>query len=551
MSMNDRTIEILLIEDNQADAELTRTAMGLRKMLFNLHLVKTGEDALHFLNRIEPFSNAVRPDLILLDLNLTGIGGHEVLERIKTDQDLRKIPVVVLTSVQSELDILKSYSMGASSYIIKPVDFDNFSHVVQKIQDYWCSVIQLPRYDLVEKYKVLSHSVAAPSLKKTGPVERVNLLYIEDSDADSEIIFQNLSNLSEPRFILHREICLLDSFKYLEDHAADVVLLDLSLPDSESFETVLKFRASHPTLPLVVLTGGRDKALGMRSITEGADDYLVKGEFESELLGRTLVYAIERKFYALGLENALVRECAARNDAEKAVGIRDEFLSIAGHELRTPLTALKLQIQMLIRTLQRGEKDLLVNTLVQNFAEKADGQIDHCCRLIDSLLTFSNIQSGRLKLEYVKLDLNQVVRNTAERFIAELEIAGCEMILDLTAPVEGEWDLLRLEQVLTNLISNGIKYAPGRPITVSVTSNQEKAWISVKDQGPGIAPQDREKIFQRFERVPTTAAVPGLGLGLYVVRQIIDTHGGFIQLDSELGSGSVFTVCLPRNPRVV
>ena len=545
---NNRPIEILLIEDNEADVELTREAMLAHKIPVNLQVVRTGEQALHFLSRSDTQAKLKRPDLILLDLNLPGLDGREVLERIKIDRDLRHIPVIVLTSAQADLDLLKSYSMGANCYIHKPVDPNNFSQIIKQIQDFWCGVVQLPNNELVEHYRVSYGSLAQPFLRKRNPEEPIRVLYVEDSDADSEIVFQNLNNLSEPRFTSHREIRLADTFNYLEKNTVDVILLDLSLPDSEGFETVLRFHAHSPLLPLVVLTGAEDKAMGIRAVKEGADDYLVKSQVHSELLGRTLLHAIERKAGHLSQLDALARERSARNDAEKAIGIRDEFLSIAGHELRHPLTSLKMQMYVLMETLKKSEKDPILYKLVQKIAETADEQVDRFGKLIDTLLNSSNIQSGRLKLEYSKFDINKIILDSVARFNPELKNAGCEIILNFGSAIEGEWDSLRVEQVLINLLSNGIKYAPGKPIVVKVTSDANSVWICITDQGPGIAPQDRERIFQRFERAHKTRAVPGLGLGLYVVRQIIDTHGGTVLLNSELGVGSTFTVCLPRKP---
>jgi signal transduction histidine kinase len=547
--MYNRSLEILLIEGNQAIAELTREAMANHKILVNLNVAKTGEEALNVLFRTAPFTKASRPDLILLDLNLPGMAGREVLERIKTDRDLRSIPVIILTSAQADLDILKSYSMGASCYIIKPADSESFFQMIQLIQDFWCGIVQLPKVELVEKYKVSQGFQAPRVVPMRNPKEPLHVLYIEDCDADWESVFENLNLFSEPHFTSHREIRLVDSFKYLENHTVDVVLLDLTLPDSVGFETIVKFHAHYPLLPVVVITGSEEKDQGIRAVKEGADDYLVKSLVNSELLGRTLLHAIERKARTLEQLDAFAREHAARNEAEKATEIRDEFLSIAGHELRTPLTALKMQVQLLIKTLQSGQKDSLVSLQVQNLAEKADGQIDRFGKLIDILLNFSQIQSGRLKFEYSKFDINEIVQDTVDRFATELNDANCEVILTLGAPVEGEWDLLRVEQVLINLLSNGIKYAPGKPITLSVTSDKESVWIRITDQGPGIAPRDQDRIFQRFERADETKSIRGLGLGLYVVRQVIDTHGGTIQVNSELGKGSTFTICLPRKPR--
>ena len=545
-SLYERPLEILLIEDNPADADLIRETIALREKPLNLHVLKTGEEALHFLSRSGPFQNALRPDLILLDLNLPGMDGREVLERIKAELRLKQIPVIVLTSAQADLDVLKSYSAGASCYILKPVDPDLFAQVISQIQDFWFSLVQLPNHVMSERGKSSHSLLAQPLLPRRASDQPLHVLYVEDRDADAEKVLQDLTHLSEPQVIAHREIRLADAFQYLANHSVDVVLLDLRLPDSEGFETVRRFHANSPFVPFVVLTGNEEKALGIRAVKEGADDYLVKSQIQGELLGRTLLHAIERKAGQLRQLDALSRERVARSEAETALGIRDEFVSIAGHELRHPLTALKMRLHLLITALQTGVKDTLSHELAHKMAQKADVEVDRFGKLIDTLVNTSHIQSGRLKLEYSRFDLNETVRESVERFAPELKNAGCEVILNLGAPVEGEWDSLRVEQVLMNLLSNGIKYAPGKPITISVTAEIDKVWIRFTDQGPGIAAQDQERIFQRFERAQVKNAVSGLGLGLYVVRQIIDTHGGSIFVKSELGRGATFNVCLPR-----
>ena len=193
----------------------------------------------------------------------------------------------------------------------------------------------------------------------------------------------------------------------------------------------------------------------------------------------------------------------------------------------------------------KGEKDELLKKRLQDMAKKVDVQIDRFSQLVGKLLDFSRIQSGRLSLEYSDFDLNEIVRESVERLAPELKEAGCEVSMNLGQPVIGEWDRLRLEQVLINLLSNGMKYARGKPIEVSVVSEGQSVRIQVMDQGPGIAPQNKERIFQRFERVEETKSISGIGLGLYVVRQIVNAHGGTIEVKSDLGAGSAFVVRLP------
>jgi chemotaxis family two-component system response regulator Rcp1 len=137
-------IEILLVEDNPGDVRLTREALRDGKIVNSLHVAEDGVDALAFLRREGKHRNAVRPELILLDLNLPKKDGREVLAEIKADEDLKRIPVVVLTSSQAEQDIVKSYSLHANCYVTKPVDLDQFITVVKSIEHFWLKVVKLP-----------------------------------------------------------------------------------------------------------------------------------------------------------------------------------------------------------------------------------------------------------------------------------------------------------------------------------------------------------------------------------------------------------------------
>jgi CheY-like chemotaxis protein len=137
-------IDILLVEDNPGDVELTRESLAEGKIYNNLWVAENGEQALDFLYRRGDHSNAPRPDLILLDLNLPGTSGHEVLEVIKDDTELRAIPVVILTSSAAEEDIARSYNLHANCYVTKPVDFQQFSKVVRSVESFWFTVVKLP-----------------------------------------------------------------------------------------------------------------------------------------------------------------------------------------------------------------------------------------------------------------------------------------------------------------------------------------------------------------------------------------------------------------------
>ena len=142
-----KVVDILLVEDDAGDVELTREGLAAGKMFVNLQTVDDGIKALRFLKREEPYSNAVRPDIILLDLNLPRMDGRETLKQIKADKQLRSIPIVVLTTSEADADILECYDLGASCYISKPVSFDNFLKVVHSLEDFWFNVVKMPPKD--------------------------------------------------------------------------------------------------------------------------------------------------------------------------------------------------------------------------------------------------------------------------------------------------------------------------------------------------------------------------------------------------------------------
>lgn len=249
---------------------------------------------------------------------------------------------------------------------------------------------------------------------------------------------------------------------------------------------------------------------------------------------------------AMALDNGLLYK-----EAQDAVRARDSFLSIASHELNTPLTSLSLNVQTLQRMLQRtdiGSGGPFQDT-VDAKLQGVQRQISRLGKLIHELLEVSRITAGKLRLEPEELDLAMLVRELVPRFVDDLTRAGCTLQLELPEPgVLGLWDRLRVEQILQNLLSNAIKYGRGAPIHLRVEADAQYARVAVRDQGIGIAAEDQRRLFQRFERVASERHYSGFGLGLWIVRQIVDAMGGRILLESEPGRGSVFTVELPRRP---
>ena len=227
----------------------------------------------------------------------------------------------------------------------------------------------------------------------------------------------------------------------------------------------------------------------------------------------------------------------------KAIQLRDDFLSIASHELKTPLTPLKLQLQLLNRQIKSGEK--VENERLSQLLANSDRQVSRLSRLIDDLLDVSRISSGKFNLELEKISFSKIIEDVLSQYEGQLKEVLPEIIVEADGSLEGYCDPVRIEQVLINLLTNAAKYAPGKPVKVTLKKIDGYARFSVIDQGPGIEKENQERIFRRFERVQNPENISGLGLGLFISYQIIEAHKGKIHLDSSMEKGSTFSVDLP------
>jgi predicted ATPase/signal transduction histidine kinase len=246
---------------------------------------------------------------------------------------------------------------------------------------------------------------------------------------------------------------------------------------------------------------------------------------------------------ALAMDNATLYK-----DAQDAVRVRDEFLAIASHELKTPLTPLQLQLQTLERRLPRLVPEGEGATWLRERLGILYRQSERLERLVNELLDISRIAGGRLRLELEPIDLSEVLRQVAGGFdqSGETSRRNCQVTVQgADTRVVGQWDRLRVEQVVTILLSNALKYGEGQPIEMALTSDGTTASLSVTDHGIGIQPEHLERIFGRFERAVSSRYYGGLGLGLYIATQIVKAMSGSIRVTSTPGEGATFTVTLP------
>ena len=231
-------------------------------------------------------------------------------------------------------------------------------------------------------------------------------------------------------------------------------------------------------------------------------------------------------------------------ELEEAIRVRDDFISVASHELKTPLTSLRLNLDVLLSAAS-GPGPLTTEKLHRRL-EIVDRVADRLQQLIEELLNITRVTSGHMALTLAQVDLAEVIDDVIARLATQLTDARCPVNATLQRPVLGRWDRLRLDQIVTNLVSNAIKYGAGQAIEISLSSNDQGAVLVVRDRGIGIATEDQSRIFQRFERAVSTRSYGGLGIGLWLVERIVGALGGQITVASQPGQGAVFSVLLPR-----
>ena len=256
----------------------------------------------------------------------------------------------------------------------------------------------------------------------------------------------------------------------------------------------------------------------------------------------------ERLAHVEAERDALVTALAAARAANDASAgderLRNAFFAMASHELRTPLQTIAMQIDVLVTRVSDTADEVPTEWLAGRLV-RAQRAVAEMRRLVDGLLNISEISSGHLELHPSRVDLGELAEDVIASMRDALTWAGCRWDVEIDEPVQGHWDRLRLEVVLHNLLTNAMKYASGGPIIVRVGRDGDFAALSVADRGPGIPLEAQERIFDRFERVSGTSKVPGFGLGLWIVRTIVQAHGGEVRLQSAPGQGATFTVLLP------
>lgn len=347
----------------------------------------------------------------------------------------------------------------------------------------------------------------------------------------------------------------------LLEHEFALAILDVQMPGMDGFELAEVMRSTTRTrhIPIVfVSAAGRELDYAFKGYESGAVDFMYKPLDADAVRSKVNVFVTldqqrrETRRQMLALEQSrheqevLLRELnQTQQELQRSLRMRDEFMSLVAHELRTPLNTLFLETQMRSLQLKRGNTAAFGGQQMEAMIQRDERQIKSMIRLIDDMLDVSRMRSGKLSIRPAKVEL----MNLLERVVSDLSLqaatTGSSLTLRPHGGVDGCWDEFRVEQVIVNLLTNALRYGCGQPVEVSVERSDEMVRIDVRDQGKGIASSDLERIFEPYERGARNGEPKGLGLGLYISRQLAISHGGELRVSSKSGEGSVFSLVLP------
>ncbi|KAI2683786.1 hybrid sensor histidine kinase/response regulator [Pseudomonas sp. TNT3] len=352
-----------------------------------------------------------------------------------------------------------------------------------------------------------------------------------------------------------------EALSLLLQHEFAMAILDVQMPGMNGFELAELMRGTEKTknIPIVfVSAAGRELNYAFKGYESGAVDFLHKPLDIHAVKSKVNVFvdlyrqskAMKQQVEALEQsrreqEALLVQLQSTQRELEQAVRMRDDFMSIVAHEVRTPLNGLILETQLRKMHLARDNAAAFTLDKMHAMVDRDERQIKSLIRLIEDMLDVSRIRTGKLSIRPSRFDLAALVRGLLQNFAPQIDAAESSVTLNAEESVIGHWDEFRIEQVISNLLTNALRYGAKSPISVKVYSENGQARVEVRDQGIGIGEENQKRIFQQFERVTAKHAVAGLGLGLFISEQIVTAHGGTITVESRIGEGALFRVCLP------
>lgn len=373
----------------------------------------------------------------------------------------------------------------------------------------------------------------------TDALATIRVLLVEDDEGTATLLRRMLrESLASELISLRHASNLTEALSHLESKEADVVFLDLGLPDSQGLETLIRLHRLWPELAIVVVTALASEEMQIAAVEYGAQDYLVKGCFEAVLLRRSIHYAIGRKRSEVQLRRA-------KEEAEEANRSKGNFLASVSHEIRSPMNAIIGFSELLAEESLTEQQEQYVG-IIREAAENLLG-------LINDILDLSKMEAGRLTLEPERFRLEDLLEGVYRLFQEEARRRGVQLEIERSAglPADMVSDAGRLRQCLVNLVSNALKFTEQGYVRLTVEETQEagerRIRFMVSDTGIGIPASQHASIFETFVQADgsTTRRFGGTGLGLAITRDLAELLGGSVWVESEEGRGSTFTLEIP------
>jgi signal transduction histidine kinase len=540
-------VPILLVDDQpEGLMALEATLAPLGQQLVT---ARSGREALRHLLH-QDFA------VVLLDVVMPDMDGFETAQLIRERERSRNTPILFLTALsRGEVPEFRAYAVGAVDYMLKPYEPDILRSKVSVFVDLFRKTEMLRRQsEALREAQRREHERELAAAHQKLEVER--------SRWREELLRREMeSGRNQQRWLEAVLAALPTPLALLEPGSGQTLFANRAA--QELANGCLIYREARMLHPDVVFSDAEGKGLPDEALPAARAS---RGEVlaglpvewrHGEQHGAALAFSSRlpqmhgrAETVLLALLDVTALHVTERN-LQRAVRVRDDFLSMASHELRTPLTSLKVHIQGALRAASRRNEEPLPLSQYVAKLETLEHNVTRLAQLVDSLLDISRINAGRLDFELAEVDLAAVVRDVASRFSEEAARAGCPLVVRTDQRVVGQWDRGRLDQVVTNLLTNALKYGPGAPVELSVRQEESHATLEVCDQGIGIREEDRHRIFERFERAVPHENYSGFGLGLWIVHEIVTGLGGSVTVESAPGKGALFRVQLPwsREPQ--
>jgi signal transduction histidine kinase len=517
----DERVDILLVDDQPAS--LVALEATLERLGERIHTAESGREALRILLERD-FA------VILLDVMMPVMDGFETARLIRERPRSAKTPIIFLTGLtEGELPLFQAYEVGAVDYLIKP-----FEPAILRSK---VSVF----VELARKTQQVKQAAEALAEARRNELERTLLRQQMETGRDQERWLEAILDMMPTPLVLLNPAPRTTVFaNWAANALAGGAFTGRQAPPEGFICTDVFGRVMAPELMPAYRAARGERLIGTQ--------LSFAGPFGS---GTVLAYS-ERLGAVFGHPETVMLTLLDITDLkhtearlEESVRAREDFLAVASHELRTPLTALQIQVSNAVRSWSRKEVAANPKDHAINYLNQIQSSVVRLARLSDYLLDVSRINAGSLELRRSKVDLGALVAEVVLRLEVELTTAGCVVNFAISEEIIGNWDRVRLDQAITNLLTNALKYAGGSPVEITATADDRNARLVVRDHGRGISPEHQARLFARFDRVDAPEDVQGFGLGLWIVDQIAARHGGKVEVESSVGDGAAFTLSLP------